>query len=149
MELVAKGLENDAASKGQRLSREGFEVVRSEGKVQLLGASHFKYLVLGRGPGKQPPPERMLKFVQETPGLLEDARKTYEKITEKQLAFLIGRSIGQRGTRIFRGEKKGLDLLGVMEQAGLDELLDEIAYNEAVNVSTILFSDLDNKIGTA
>ena len=73
----------------------------------------------------------------------------YEKITEKQLAFLIGRSIGQRGTRIFRGEKKGLDLLGVMEQAGLDELLDEIAYNEAVNVSTILFSDLDNKIGTA
>lgn len=134
LELIRDGLKADAQSKGQ-LIPQNWRITANNEQGQLYAAHYFKYLVYGRGPGKQPPPDAMLKSVQQHPEWLERARQTYANITEKQLAFLIGRKIGREGTEIYKGTKKGIDLLGVME-TNMPFLLEELAKNQALNIQT-------------
>lgn len=113
---VIKDLVTDAQSKGQKFPVDSFTKKVSNIDGQLLGADYIKYLVYGRGPGKQPPPDKMLKSVQQHPEWLQSARKTFAKITEKGLAYLIGRKIAREGTEIYKGKKPGVDLLGSIEK---------------------------------
>jgi hypothetical protein len=83
----------------------------------------------------------MLKFVQDNPQILESARQTYANITEKGLAYLIGRKIAREGTRIYRGEKEGIDLLGVIENS-MPDLLKDLARNQVLSIQTELKSVL-------
>lgn len=68
--------------------------------VFLNMPEYWKYIEYGRGPGKQPPIDKMLKFVKKitpTPYQLPSGKRVIP--TEKQLAFLIGRKIGKDGVQ--------------------------------------------------
>lgn len=131
LERVQQNLFNDAAAKGQKIPVTSFAIETKEQEGQLLAAHYFKYLVYGRGPGKQPPPDAMLKFVQSNPDMLEAARSIYKNITEQGLAFIIGRKIAQEGTAIHQGKKPGIDLDGAIE-GPMQDLLSKVAYYAAV-----------------
>lgn len=131
---IKDGIIADAESKSQKIPVSSFRVESISFGGKLYAADYFKYLVTGRGPGKRPPPDKMLKFVQDNPQMLEEARKVFKNISENSLAFLIGRKIGREGTDIFTGRKPGIDLKGAVE-GPMEEFLQRIAYHEALNVA--------------
>jgi ethanolamine ammonia-lyase small subunit len=141
IDQAIEGLKNDAQSKDQKIPVNSFRKEIGDEFGRLYSAHYMRYLILGRGPGKFPPPDKMLKFVQDNPQILESARQTYANITEEGLAYLIGRKIAREGTRIYRGEKEGIDLLGVIE-ANLPELLKDLARNQVLSIQTELKSVL-------
>lgn len=96
---------------------------------------------MGRGPGKQPPPDKLIEWVEKNPSRLIDAKQVFKNITAKGLAYIIGRKIAREGTDIFKGKKSGIDFLGAME-VGMPELLKEIARNEAINILTVFKKDI-------
>jgi len=98
----------------------------------LFAPDWLQYMIYGRGPGKQPPPDLMLAWVKKNPELLSGS-----DISEKSLAFLIGRKIGREGTDIYQGKRKGLDLLGSMEK-NMTELLKDIGEEEKLKIQTSL-----------
>lgn len=133
---VIQGLKDDAANTGQKIPDAFRKEVDASGG-RLYAPDYFKYLIYGRGPGKQPPPQSMLEWVQKNPDVLASAKARYKYITEKGLAFIIGRKIGREGTDIYQGKKKGVDLLGVMEN-NMPDLLKQLAASEVINIATSL-----------
>ncbi len=134
---VVADLKTDAASKGQKIPVSSFRTEADNSRGLLFGADYFKYLVYGRGPGRQPPPDAMTQFVEANPDMLERAKQTYKYITSKQLGFLIGRKIAREGTEIFKGTKQGVDFNGVVDK-NMEDLLKKIAMNEVVKIQTSL-----------
>jgi hypothetical protein len=132
-----EGLKQDAASKSQKIPVSSFRYDSDAITGQLFSADYFKYLIYGRGAGKGPPPENILIWVQNNPDTLARAKQVYKYITEKGLAYLIGRKIAKQGTDIHLGKKPGIDLLGVMEK-NMPELLKDLAKNEATKIATEL-----------
>lgn len=137
LNAVIEGLKSDASDKGQKIPVSSFRIEVSETEGKLFGAHYFKYLITGRGPGKAPPPEAMLKFVQDNPEILAEAKQRFQGITEKGLAYLIGRKIAKSGTDIFQGKKPGIDFQGVVE-GSMEEFLKMLAYHEALKVAGTL-----------
>lgn len=131
---VRQGIVNDAAAKNQKIPVKSFrdESIMFEGK--LYAAEYFQYLVTGRGPGKFPPRDKMVKFVEDNPEMLAEARKIWKHINEKGLAFLIGRKIARYGTDIFTGRKQGIDLKGAVERP-MEDFLKKLAYHQALKVA--------------
>lgn len=132
---VIDDLKTDAAAKGQKIPLSSFRFEADAYSGQLWGADYFKYLITGRGPGKFPPPDAMLKFVQANPDILQRAKAVYKFITEKQLAFLIGRKIAREGTAIWSGKKQGIDFIGVLDKQRT-ALVETIAKNELIKIQT-------------
>lgn len=142
LDTTVETIRADAESKKQRIPN--LRVEASETSGQVISSDYFKYLVLGRGPGKAPPPEKMLKVVEDHPEMLAEARKVFKNIVAKGLAYLIGRKIARHGTDIFQGKKPGVDLIGSMEK-GMPDLLSAIGRAEAVKFLTVLRSELNSK----
>lgn len=84
------------------------KVAAQEDEGELSGADYYYYLVNGRRPGKQPPPESILAWMQ-SKGIHGDY------ISDKSLAYLIGRKIGQLGTDIYLHKRPGLSLAEIIE----------------------------------
>lgn len=135
---VINGLRDDAQSKGQKFPVSSMEKkdVTNEGG-QLFGADYIKYLVFGRSPGKFPPPDKMLKFVQDNPDIFAAAKAVFKNLTEKGLAYMIGRKLAKEGSDIYQGKKRGVDMLGVMEK-NMPELMKQLARNEVMSIATNL-----------
>ena len=134
MSAVRTYLENiikDLAAENAKVPVSQMRVEANEIEGNLFAPDWIQYMIYGRGPGKQPPPDRMLSWVQKNPELLNS------DISEKSLAFLIGRKIGREGTDIFQGKRKGLDLLGVMEK-NLPALLQDLGEEEKLKIQTSL-----------
>ena len=79
----------------------------------------------------------MLEFVKKNPQILEAARLRFKYITEKSLAFLIGRKIGREGTRIFRGEKQGIAWERIIKDP-LQELYRDILRTSQVEITNLI-----------
>lgn len=126
---IQEGIKIDAENKGQKIPVSSFEVESTMTEGRLWAAHYFKYLVHGRGPGKQPPVEKMRDFVRANPGMLEDAQAVFKGITENGLAFLIGRKIGREGTDVFKGLKPGVDLQGAIDAADAEFMRQLADYN--------------------
>ena len=141
---VTDGLRQDAAAKGQKFPIDKIRWEADEISGRYFGPSYIQYLFYGRGPGKQPPPEKMTEFVQKNPAVLDAARAVYKNITAQQLGFLIGRKIAREGTDIYSGKKPGIDFLGVLEKSTPD-LFQDLARNEAMKFLTDLKSVLDKE----
>ena len=107
----------DLGGQNPKVPVSAFRIETSQIEGSLYAPDWFQYMIYGRGPGKQPPPDRMLAWVTRNPSMLADARSKWKHITDHGLAYLIGRKIGREGTRIWKGEAKGVDLLGAMERA--------------------------------
>jgi len=121
-----------------------FRVEANEHDAQLWAPDWFRYMIFGREPGKQPPPERMQSYVERNPDVVEQLKIWFQKnITEKQAAFIIGRSIGERGTRIWRGEVQGVPFIEAMER-NMPDLLKDLVKSEAVKIQTSLHNAIRN-----
>ena len=92
LDTTVQAIKDDAQGKNQAIP-EGFRVEVSEEGGKLWAADYFKFLVLGRGPGKQPPPDKLIEWVEKNPGRLTDAKQVFKNITAKGLAYIIGRKI--------------------------------------------------------
>lgn len=134
---VIEGLKTDAASKNQKIPVSSFTFEVDNLGGQLWAADYFKYLVLGRGPGKAPPPDKMTAFVEANPELLENARAAFKNITAKGLGYIIGQKIAREGTDIFQGKKPGIDFIGVMD-ANQEKLIEDLAMAELSKIETAL-----------
>lgn len=134
---LTEGLIKDAESKNQKIPVSSFRFEVDETQGVMYAADYLKYLIYGRGPGKFPPPDKMTDWVTANPDVLERAKQTYKYLTAEQLGFLIGRKISREGTDIFTGKKKGIDLLGVMEE-NMPELLQQLTRNEVIKFATDL-----------
>ena len=145
LDRIIENIKLDAASKNQRIPVNSFrtEVTENEAEVsgKIYAAHYFRYLVLGRGPGKMPPREKIEEWVEKNPDILAFFKTIFKNITSKSLAYIIARKIGREGTQIYRGERPGIDYLGVLERS-MPELVAEIARGEAVNILTNLQSKL-------
>lgn len=128
----------DMASQNQKVPVDKFRIVSTENGGQLYAPDWFKYMITGRGPGKQPPPERMLAYVQKNPDVISQFEQWFQRtITEKSAAYIMGASIAKRGTRVFRGEVPGVGLLAAMEK-NMPDLLADLLKAELLKVQTSL-----------
>ncbi len=135
LDATVEAIKADAAEKNQSIPPLRVEATEVGGKV--ISSDYFKYLVLGRGPGKAPPPENMLAWVNKNP-----ETSSWTDIEKKSLAYQIGQKIAKHGTDIFQGKRPGLDFLGAMDK-NMDPLLQAIGRNEAVKFLTALKADLN------
>ena len=89
--LVPEATGNLADKIGFRVLNKGVEYLV---EVDLL--SYWKYVEYGRRPGKMPPMEPILEWIKAKPVIPREVNGNLP--TERQLAFLIARSIGENGT---------------------------------------------------
>ena len=81
-------------------------VYHYKNKRLTFGASgdaekYAPFVEYGRNPGKQPPPEAILEWINKKPIRLRDKSGGFIEATEsrkRSLAYLIGRKIGTKGT---------------------------------------------------
>lgn len=85
----------------------GMKASSEEDAGQLSGQHYWYYLVYGRKPGKQPPIDSILGWLEKK-GITAD-------IPQRSLAFLIARKIGRFGTDIYLGKRPGLALPEIFE----------------------------------
>lgn len=79
--------------------------------LRLNVCDYFDYVEYGRKPGKQPPLESILEWIRIKP-IIPRPDKNGKLPTEKQLAYLIARSIGKKGIKAdysLRYTKSGLN----------------------------------------
>lgn len=111
-----------------------FEVEINGNRLTLYGVPYLIYLVNGRPPGKFPPVEKIREYVERN-------RISFEfngrELTSNQVAYLIGRGIAEKGTRIYRGEIEGLPLDTLINDK-LDEIMPKIADQAALNIVSTL-----------
>ncbi len=128
---------DDAKSKGQRMPQD-FKKVINEHHAEIIPPKHFKYLVFGRPPGKQPPTDVIEKWLRRAgirPENNRDSKGRFIKLNYRSLAFIIARKIGEEGSMIYRGDKPGIDYVGGLEKFR-PELLKTLAYNQAMDIKT-------------
>lgn len=63
--------------------------------LQFKLEDYYKWVENGRGPGKFPPPDKILEWIRIKPVIPDN--RTGKLPTEQQLAFLIGRKIAEEG----------------------------------------------------
>ncbi len=99
---------NDLRAKNISQGDIGMETKADQTSGELSGNHYWYYLVHGRKPGKQPPIDSILGWLQKK-GITSD-------IPERSLAFLIARKIGKLGTDIYLGRRPGLALPEIVEK---------------------------------
>ena len=103
---VIADLGAEAAAKNQKfpIDKLLFEVDEIGG--QMSAPHYVQYILLGRGPGKFPPPEAMMAWVTANPDVLERAQKVFKYLTAQQLGYLIGRKIAREVTYVYSGKNE-------------------------------------------
>lgn len=139
LQKIQAGIESDAQEKNQKIPVSSFRIEVGMDIGQFYAADYMKYLITGRPPGKQPPPEKMLEWVNNNPDVFSALKLVFKKLTDRGLAYIIGRKIGNEGSAIYRGEKQGIDLLGIMEKE-TPEFLKQLEANESLQIATSLRS---------
>lgn len=124
LERLRDDIRTAIASKGLDSSGAAFDSLEVTGN-QLLGADYLYYLDKGRGPGKFPPPANIVEWVRSKLGL--------EGREAKQVAYLIGKKISEKGTEIFQDRSKGINLDALINDM-LDDLEQEVADEAKVEV---------------
>jgi uncharacterized protein YheU (UPF0270 family) len=76
---------------------------------QLLSGDAILAQIFGRAPGKQPPTNAIIEWI-------ESARIKPDGISIESLAFLIARKIGREGTDIWKGLQPALGFHVIVEQ---------------------------------
>jgi len=145
-EKYFKAVVSDMARENSKVPVNAFRPDAKEKEAQLYAPGWFQYMIFGRGPGKQPPPDKLKGWVERNPDVLEAARTRFKYITAQGLAYIIGRKIAREGTDVWQGKRKGVPFLEAME-TNMGQLLKEIAKNEAIKIQTSLHKAI-KQVGT-
>ena len=128
---------DDMAKQNQKVPVSAMRIEATNIEGNLYAPDWFQYMIYGRGPGKQPPPDSMMKWVQNNQDIYQKAKQNIKYLSEQGFAFIVGRKIGRDGTDVWQGKRKGVDILGAMEK-GLSELKDSLAKEERLKIETSL-----------
>jgi hypothetical protein len=121
----------DLKSKNISNSDLGMAVEASETEGALTGYSYWYFLVHGRAPGKQPPPESIIGWIK---------RKGIESVLNiNSLAYLIGRKIGRLGTDIYLGKRPGLALEEIFEKRE-EKFIEDLKANKLTDINMTIKS---------
>ena len=90
-------------------SADSMRIEADESSGKLYGSKAIRFQVLGRGPGKFPPPQTIKDWINQKPIPVVG-------ITVDSLAYLIGRKISLEGTDIYQGKRPGLPLNDIIER---------------------------------
>jgi len=132
---------DDMGKQNQKVPVSAMRIEANNIEGNLFAPDWFQYMIYGRGPGKRPPFEEpndvIEKWINRNPQVLASAKLKWKYITPKGLAYIIGKKIGEEGTRIWRGEVKGVDILGAME-SNLPQLRETLVKEEKERITTSL-----------
>lgn len=100
-------------------------------EISIDVASYWKYLEYGRGPGKMPPIDNIERWI--TVKSIVPTAINGKVPTTKQLAYLISRSIGEKGTKPHNLLQKAVD-------ANVNSIIDAISerFNREIKEITTL-----------
>lgn len=110
--LKPKFIELGMNSSGNWLKSLGVRSANNEGEI--MGPAYTEQLALGRKPGKRPPSDALIGWVNSKFGI-------YGKEAETA-AFLIARKIGERGTDYY---PNGTDLLKILNSSEVIAFIDD------------------------
>ncbi|GAB6393719.1 MAG: hypothetical protein MdMp024_0031 [Bacteroidales bacterium] len=108
------------------------------GNAEISFDEWFYWKSHGRGPGKQPPPERMNSYVERHNITFTNERG--KTLPVKSAGFLIGRAIGRRGVQGTHEIDKKLDALDRIVGDYAEAIVSEQTFGKQ------LFPLIDNKI---
>ena len=114
---IIERIKNKFSSKGLDSSgkaSQSLNGITTDKNIIIIGLSYIYFLWKGRQPGKQPPPENMLSYVENKPIVNTELKP-------RSIAYLIGRKIGREGTEIYKNPSKGLQLEEEIE-FGIEEI---------------------------
>jgi len=100
-------------------------------KGSIYAQESIYYLMFGRKPGKFPPISAMLEYIR------AKRIKPKGKISERSLAFLFARSIAKKGTKIYQGEVKALNV-----DDKIETLQKEFAENLNISFKKVIANSL-------
>jgi len=83
-------------------------IMGTKNRNSLIASSYYPFIVEGRGPGKFPPPDKIMDWLIE-----KKIQPRDENMSLKSLAFLIGRKMAKEGSQIHRGDREGIDFLEI------------------------------------
>lgn len=106
--------------------------------VELHLEEYYKWVENGRGPGKFPPPDKILEWIRIKPVIPDDRGGRLP--TEQQLAFLIGRKIAEQGIEPGNQLHNAMDDIYPQFEERIDEAI-ALDINEAID---IIFSSFFN-----
>ena len=106
--------------------------------VELHLEEYYKWVENGRGPGKFPPPDKILEWIRIKPIIPDDRGGRLP--TEQQLAFLIGRKIAEQGIEPGNQLHNAMDDIYPQFEERIDEAI-ALDINEAID---IIFSSFFN-----
>lgn len=90
-------------------------------EVSLRLEDYWKWVENGRGPGKFPPPDKIMEWIRVKPVIPDN--RTGRLPTERQLAFLIGRKISEEGIKPGHQLREAVsDIMGEFENR-IDEAI--------------------------
>lgn len=94
---------------------------KSKGLTGIIsGKDYTEYMVNGRGPGKFPPLQNIIKWIKDKGLAIID-----KTITVSSLAFLIARKIAREGTKYFK--EGGTDLISsVITPERIQRIIDKV-----------------------
>lgn len=125
-----------------------FEIEIGDNYGKLIGLRSFQTIIQERltdgGKGRKPTEKdgsgQLYKSIL---GWIDAKGITPDGITKESLAFLISRKIHREGTRLYRGERQGVDLKGIRDNRlqlfliNAGDLLKDSIINNFKNVSNI------------
>ena len=126
--------DNKIAS-GKLLNSIEYEVQFDERAIwlQFRMEDYYKWVENGRGPGKFPPPDKILEWIRIKPIIPDDRMGTGKLPTEKQLSFLIGRKIAEEGIEPGNQLHKAIETEYENWEARIDEAI-ALDVNESLEI---------------
>lgn len=106
--------------------------------VELHLEDYYKWVENGRGPGKFPPPDKIMEWIRVKPVIPDD--RGGKLPTEQQLAYLIGKKIAEEGIEPGNQLHNAMDDIYSQFEEKIDEAI-ALDVNEAID---IIFSSFFN-----
>lgn len=113
-DIVQRHLELGMKASGDFIR--SLEIRETELGAQIWGIDYTKYLVNGRGPGKMPPKDNIVKWLMDKFG--------YSQETAEKIAFPVRKKIAREGTKWYSEESKLID--AVLNETRIQEIFDKL-----------------------
>lgn len=139
-DLIKRHIELGMKSSGKWIASLENEVVQSGSvyKAEITGLQYTEQLVWGRKPGKFPPIKAIEEWI-----IAKGIQPIEKNIKISSLAFLIARSIAEKGTTYF--QQGGTDLVeSVVTPERIQNIIDQISIVNVNHIVSGLVTKLEN-----